>query len=153
MHSRFATSLPEITEIPFGNSVIALKQEVHNLGVLLDYILTGAPQINNCCQSAFLALSHTSKIRKYLEQPTAEKLIHGFITYRLDYCNSLLSSIPENQIKKLQRIPKGRDSRLCAWANCHVSPFNSIVIETIKSTDTGSGNNPIVIDYSLELLL
>ena len=48
---------------------------------------------------------------------------------------------------------KGRVSRLCAWANCHVSPFNSIVIETIESTDAGNGNNPIVMDYSLELLL
>ena len=32
---------------------------------------------------------------------------------------------------------QGRVSRLCAWANCHVSPINSIVIETIESTDAG----------------
>ena len=51
------------------------------------------------------------------------------------------------------RFVKGRVARFCVWANCRVSPFNSIVIETIESTDAGNGNNPIVIDYSLELLL
>ena len=54
---------------------------------------------------------------------------------------------------KALRIFKGGVSRLCACANCHVSPFNAIVIETIESTDAGNGNNPIVMDYSLELLL
>ena len=57
------------------------------------------------------------------------------------------------EMKTPSECLKGRVSRLCAWANCHVSPFNSIVIETIESTDAGNGNNPIVIHYSLELLL
>ena len=34
-------------------------------------------------------------------------------------------------------------SLLCAWANCHVTPTNSIVIETIESTDVGKGNDAI----------
>ena len=35
---------------------------------------------------------------------------------------------------------KGRVSPLCVWANFHVSPFHSIVIETIESTDRGNAN-------------
>ena len=31
-------------------------------------------------------------------------------------------------------------------ANCHVSPFNSIVIEAIDSTDAGNGNNAIEVE-------
>ena len=41
---------------------------------------------------------------------------------------------------------KGRVSRLCAWANCHVRPFNSIVIKTIESTDAGNGKNAIEVE-------
>ena len=33
-----------------------------------------------------------------------------------------------------------------AWANCHVSPFHSIVIETIERTDAGDGNSAIEVE-------
>ena len=38
---------------------------------------------------------------------------------------------------------KGRVSRLCAWANCRVSPVHSIVLETMENTEAGKGNNVI----------
>ena len=66
-------------------------------------------------------------------------------------CNKLSVNVKKTNyviFKPRQRIAngdfKGRVSRLCAWANCHVSPFNSIVMETIESTDAENGNNPIV---------
>ena len=46
---------------------------------------------------------------------------------------------------------KGRVSHFCAWANCHVGLFNSIVIEKIESTDAGNGNN--VNDVKVKLLV
>ena len=48
-----------------------------------------------------------------------------------------------------ERIVKGRVSCLCVWVNCHVSPFNSIVIETIESTEAGSGSNAIEVELLL----
>ena len=39
-----------------------------------------------------------------MNQSTTEKLVHAFITSRLDYCNSILYGCPENEIKKLQAI-------------------------------------------------
>ena len=43
----------------------------------------------------------------------------------------------------------GRVSGFCAWANCHVNPFNSIVIETIESTEAGNGNNTIKVELRI----
>ena len=43
-------------------------------------------------------------MRKYISQEACAKLVHAFITSRLDYGNSLLSGIPDYQIYRLQRI-------------------------------------------------
>ena len=35
---------------------------------------------------------------------SAEKIIHAFVTSRLDYCNSLFFGLPDSQLGKLQRV-------------------------------------------------
>lgn len=45
-------------------------------------------------------------MRNSLSQSDAEKLVHAVITFRLDYCNSLLAGHAENPIKSLQLIKK-----------------------------------------------
>ena len=53
-----------------------------------------------------------------------EKLIHAFITSRLDYCNSLLYGVPDHHMQKLQRVMNG-SARLifCAPKHCHITPL------------------------------
>ena len=48
--------------------------------------------------------SENTAIRKYLSRESTERLVHAFITSRLDYCNGLLYGAPEYQIKKLERV-------------------------------------------------
>ena len=43
-------------------------------------------------------------IRKYLDQSTAERLVHVFFTTRLDHCNSLLYGLPQREIEKPQHV-------------------------------------------------
>ena len=61
-------------------------------------------QINNICCYSSLALHKIGRIQNYFDQQTTERLVHAFISCRLDFCNSLLNCLPIAQISKLQRI-------------------------------------------------
>jgi len=101
--SKFIDKDP-IPSINIGANTIKLESAICDLGVVLDNHLDLSRQVNNICKSASLAIHNIGKIRKYLDQPTAEKLIHAFVTTILDFCNSLLFGLPKKQIDKLQRI-------------------------------------------------
>ncbi len=55
-----------------------------------------------CYKNSFLHLGNIAKLRKRLSVSDAEKLIHAFMTSRLDYCNALLDGCPAFSINKLQ---------------------------------------------------
>lgn len=55
-------------------------------------------------KSAFFALYRIGKIRRFLDSTCTEKLIHAFVTSRLDYCNSLFHEIDEQYLARLQRV-------------------------------------------------
>ena len=45
---------------------------------------------------------YTSKIRNYLLDFATERVVHAFITSKLDYCNSLYYGLPKYLLKRLQ---------------------------------------------------
>ncbi|TWW80130.1 hypothetical protein D4764_10G0011600 [Takifugu flavidus] len=71
---------------------------VRNLGVTFDQNLSFNSHIKLVSRSAFFHLRNITKIRKLLTRHDAEKLVHAFVTSRLDYCNSLLSGCPNNSL-------------------------------------------------------
>ncbi|KAJ8006785.1 hypothetical protein DPEC_G00110820 [Dallia pectoralis] len=71
------------------NGCIVISQKtVKSLGVTLDPDLSFDDHIKYISRTAFFL---HSKIRNYLSKIDAEKLIHAFVTSRLDYCNVLFS--------------------------------------------------------------
>ena len=57
------------------------------------------------CNSASLVMRHIAKVRKYLDQTNTERLVHTFISFRLDCCNSLLYGYQkERKWNKPQRL-------------------------------------------------
>ena len=52
----------------------------------------------------FFHLRNIAQIRSILSQGDAEKLVHAFVTSRLDYCNSLLSGCPNYLLTNLQLV-------------------------------------------------
>uniref|UniRef100_A0A8P4JV61 Reverse transcriptase domain-containing protein n=1 Tax=Dicentrarchus labrax TaxID=13489 RepID=A0A8P4JV61_DICLA len=83
---------------------LASSTTVRNLGVIFDQDLSFNSHMKQTSRTAFFHLRNITKIRHILSQTDAEKLIHAFVTSRLDYCNSLLSGCPNKSIKTLQLI-------------------------------------------------
>lgn len=55
-------------------------------------------------KSAFYHLKNISKLRGLMSKKDLEKLIHAFISSRVDYCNGLFTGLPKKTIKHLQLI-------------------------------------------------
>jgi hypothetical protein len=65
----------------------------------MDYIES---HIRNVTKIAFYHLRNIAKMRPFLSD--TERLIHAFITSRLDFCNALLSGLPKKAIGQLHNI-------------------------------------------------
>jgi hypothetical protein len=87
-----------------GDDTVSPAAKVKNLGVFFDPHLTMEKHINSICQSSAYHLRNIGKIEKYLTKESLLKVIHAFVSSRLDCNNSLLFGLPDKQIKKLQRL-------------------------------------------------
>ncbi len=61
---------------------------VKNVGVVLDSNLSVENHISNVTKTAFFHLRNIAKLRNMWSVSDAEKLVHAFMTSRLDYCNN-----------------------------------------------------------------
>ncbi|XP_074496841.1 uncharacterized protein LOC141770891 [Sebastes fasciatus] len=83
---------------------LASSTTVRNLGVVFHQDMSFNSHIKQTSRTAFFHLRNIAKIRHILCQNDAEKLVHAFVTSRLDYCNSLLSGCSNKSLKTLQLI-------------------------------------------------
>lgn len=93
-----------INNITIGDAVISPMPVVRDLGVLMDQHLLLRNQVNNMCKSAWYIIQRIGRIRPYLTQDVCERLVHAFITSKLDTCNSILYGLPTSELDKLQRV-------------------------------------------------
>ena len=90
--------------IMVGDTSVKAVDCVRNLGAYFDNTMSMVKHIDNKCFTASRQLYRIRKIRKYLTKEATETLIHAFIFSHLDYCNSLLFGLPDNQLDKMQRV-------------------------------------------------
>ena len=79
-----------------------VKSHARNLGVILDSELCLDKQICAAVKNSFYQLRVIAKIKPFLSPKDLEKIIHAFITSRLDYCNSLYIGLPQSLLNRLQ---------------------------------------------------
>jgi hypothetical protein len=109
--------------LTIGLSEISPSETAKNLGVVLDNHLTMDKQVQAICKNSNFHLRNIGKISKYLTPDSTAKVIHAFISSRLDYNNSLLYGIPKSKIQRLQRIQNSaaRIITKCKKSD-HISP-------------------------------
>ena len=87
-----------------GDSSITTSAFARNLGVMFDNQLTMEKHISSVCRATHLQLRNIGSIRHVLTESSAAQLVHSLVSSRIDYCNSLLLGVPDNQLKRLQNI-------------------------------------------------
>jgi DNA-directed RNA polymerase subunit F len=87
-----------------GNELITPTASARNIGVLMDQSMSMQVHIANICKSAWQHLRQIGMIRKHLDDISTERIIHAFVSSKLDHQNGLLYGVPTTQLLKLQRI-------------------------------------------------
>ncbi len=100
-----------ITHLTFDGQLIPLSSSATNLGVRFDPHLTFTVHIKHLCKTSFHHLRNIARLRPTLPLPAAEKLVHAFVSSRLDYCNGLFTGVGEQQLFLNSFLPEGQMDR------------------------------------------
>ena len=134
--SKYRTSHP-LPPIKVGDTVVNTISKSRNLGVIFDSHLELKDHVSKVVQSAWVGVRKVGHLRKFLNPLSSEKLVHAFTTSHLDYCNSLLSGLPDKDISRLQRIQNASawiiKGEVRSWSNL-------ISEERVKFSEQNSEN-------------
>ena len=87
-----------------GTDLVNASDSAMNISVCFPNLITTEKQITLICKSTFGHLHNIVKIKKFISFKDCKTLIHAFISTKLDYFNSLLSGLSQNQIQRLQYV-------------------------------------------------
>ena len=95
---------PSIEYVDVSGERIEPSPSARNIGVIFDEHMSLAKHVTNICKTCFFHLRNTSKIRDCLSLADTEKLVHAFITSKIDSAKSLLYGLPKFLIDRLQTV-------------------------------------------------
>ena len=123
IHSEFRNS-PSLDEIILGNEQLTMARTVTNLGIIFDREISFNYQINQLCRTSFFLLRNLFKIHTYLTDEATSKVVHAFVTTKLEYCNHLYFGLPKYQVNKMQRIQNTAAWLVtCSSKHDHITPL------------------------------
>ena len=107
--------------LDISGTEIQPSSAVRNIGDVFDSCMLLESHVNQICRSLYYNIRNFGAIRKYLTPSTAAHLAKYALIY--SYLNSLLISLPDRQLDKLQRIQDitARIVTRCGRTN-HVTP-------------------------------
>jgi hypothetical protein len=101
--TKMALKIPPLC-ISVGGCEVKPSAKAKNLGVIVNHNATMDEQVSSVCRSCYQQLHCLRKIQRFVSRDAMEKLIHAFITSKVDYCNALYIGIPQFQLRRLQRV-------------------------------------------------
>lgn len=96
--------IPNGLSIKLGSATIQVSDHVRNLGVTFDLELSRERRISDIVRTCNYHLRQISRVRKYITQDVAKRVVHALVLGRIDYCNSVLADLPAKLTSKLQRV-------------------------------------------------
>ena len=85
-----------------GEASIPFSNVVKTLGVTLDAELSMEQHVSAVVRSCFFHIRSLSKVRPYITYKAASSIAVCLILSKLDYCNSLLSGLPQKRLQAVQ---------------------------------------------------
>ena len=95
---------PLVEYVDVSGERIEPSPSARNIGVIFDEHMSLDKHVTSTCKACFFHLRNISKIRDCLSLADTEKLVHAFITSKLDNTNSLLYGLPKFLIDRLQNV-------------------------------------------------
>ena len=86
-------NISDKVKLCIGPLAVNVKQDSKNLGVTFDQHMNFESHVKKVVQSCFFQLRNIAKIKSILSTPDLEKVIRAFLSSRLDYCNSLFTTL------------------------------------------------------------
>jgi len=102
--SKFGKQSAWSPKLKIGDSVINPSPQARNLGAIMDPSMTMTQHVNNVCRGALAGIRKIGQIRNFLNKDSTSRLVHAFVTSKLDACNSLLINLPDRDIAKIQHV-------------------------------------------------
>jgi hypothetical protein len=90
--------------IHIGDSSVKAVPTAKNLGATFDNTMSLRNHVTALIKSCNFQLRSIGQARTFLTQKAAEKIIHAFVSSRLDCGNSLLYNLPGYQLERVQRV-------------------------------------------------
>ena len=151
-----------ISTVELGGEQVTATEAVRNLGVIMDSNLSMDHHISHLRKTCYFQLKRISHLRPYLTTEATSRLVCSFVLSRLDYCNSLMSAIPESKLNKLQQIQNNaarlimkvskKDHITPTLKELHWLPVKSRIQYKIASIVVQCQNDPSFPVYLKELL-
>ena len=90
--------------IKVGDGTVLPVKCVRNLGAFFDSHLNMVDHISQMAKAGYYHLRRIKSIRKFLTKEATERIVHAFITSKLDTNNGLLYGIDDCQLKSLEML-------------------------------------------------
>jgi len=90
--------------IHIGDEQITPSSYAKNIGFVFDKHLNCQKQINDICKNSWYLLRNIMKIKGCLDRNSLERIIHAFVTSRVDMNNALLYGASDQLKQRLQLV-------------------------------------------------
>ena len=96
--------LPQQPRLRMSSNDLTSSSSVRVLGVIIDSGLTLVTHVSIVARNCFYQLRRIRQAKKNLDEGSVKTLIQALVLSRLDYCNSILSNLPDVTLAPLVRV-------------------------------------------------